>query len=379
MTNLVIVASIVVGLVFLGIIAMLIRAPRKRKDSAIDYTAALNYLLAGEKQKAYNKLKDAVRADTSNIDAYIKIGDLLRESGYIDRAIKIHRGLTVRNGLTVYERIGILKSLIKDYRSGKRYDRALEMCEQLLEITHNEIWVQELKLELYEEKGDWDKAFDVRKQLMRQQDVTDNSLLALYKVQAGEALAESDKERDARIKFREALKLDNKCAPAYLNLSDSYIREHRLNDALDELIKFVETVPDLAYLAFDRIQNLLFEKGDFGEIESIYQNLLHNNPDNVHIRFALADILERKGEYAAAIDLCEKELERNPESSIAQKYLVKYLAKTGQSEKALDIALRLFEDSFQSSNLFTCKVCQHSDSQPHWRCPNCHQWNTYLS
>ena len=75
MSNFVIIISVIIGLIFITVILMLLKAPKKRKDSAIDYTAALNYLLAGEMQKAYDKLKDAVRHDTSNIDAYLKIGD----------------------------------------------------------------------------------------------------------------------------------------------------------------------------------------------------------------------------------------------------------------------------------------------------------------
>ncbi|MBN2012922.1 tetratricopeptide repeat protein [candidate division KSB1 bacterium] len=379
MTNIVIITSGIIILVFITVIFMLIKTPKKRKDSAIDYTAALNYLLAGDKQKAYDKLKEAVRHDTSNVDAYLKIGDLLRDSGYIERAIKVHKGLTVRNNLSTYERIEILKSLVKDYRIGKRFDKALEICGQLQEITRQEQWVQELKLDVLEERDDWDSAFDARKQLLRQQGINDDPLLALYKVQAGLAYVKEEREHDARIKYREAIKIHNQCAPAYLYLSDSYIREERLSDALDELTKFLEAVPKLAYLAFDRVQNILFEKGDFGEVESIYQKLLQRNPDIAHIRFALADIYERKGELQAAINLCKKELEQNPDSEIAKKYLVKYYARTGQNDDALEIALSLFEDSLQSAELFTCRVCQNTDDQPHWRCPKCQEWNTYVN
>ena len=76
-------------------------------------------------------------------------------------------------------------------------------------------------------------------------------------------LIEDKKERDGRLKFREALKIHDKCAPAYLYLADSYIREQRLSDAQDELIKFIEQIPELAYLAFERIQDILFEFGQF--------------------------------------------------------------------------------------------------------------------
>ena len=63
-------------------------------------------------------------------------------------------------------------------------------------------------------------------------------ILALYKVESGLKCIKNGRERDGRIKFREAIKLDKKCASAYLYLSDSYIRENRYDDALTELKKF---------------------------------------------------------------------------------------------------------------------------------------------
>ena len=122
-----------------------------------------------------------------------------------------------------------------------------------------------------------------------------------------------------------------------------------------------------------------FEKGDFGEIETIYKELLQKNPEISPIRFALADILERKGELTAAIDLCKKALDHNPDSEVAKKYLIKFYGKTGQKEEALELALALFESSFDQKTQFTCNVCHNQSDDPLWRCPKCKEWNTYVS
>ena len=67
----------------------------------------------------------------------------------------------------------------------------------------------------------------------------------MYKIEAGLKCVDEEKERDGRLKFREAIKLDKLCPPAYLYLSDSYIRENRYDDALTELKRFITQVPVL--------------------------------------------------------------------------------------------------------------------------------------
>ena len=62
------------------------------------YTEALRALVEGDDQTAFERLKAVVTEDSSNLDAYLKLGDLLRRRGRIDKAIKVHEDLTLRLG-----------------------------------------------------------------------------------------------------------------------------------------------------------------------------------------------------------------------------------------------------------------------------------------
>ncbi len=373
---------IVIGIAVVTVLAVIyfiFRSPKQKRDATVEYTTALNYLIIGEKNKALEKLREAVRLDTSNIDAYIKIGDILRELGSADRAIKIHRGLTIRRDLTSAKKITILESLIKDYQAADKYDRAIQAGQKLLEISDHNVWAQEIMLQLYEGAEDWEKAFVTLKKIQKVKGQKDSQLLALYKVESGLKLIEQGKERDGRIKFREAIKLDKKCPPAYLYLSDSYIHENRYNDALTELERFSTQAPQLSYLGFARIKNILFHEGIFGEVETILESLLQKNPSIESIRFSLADIYERKGELERAIDLCHEALEQNPDSQLAKRYLAKFLAQKGDNEQALQYALDLAENLMdKKEEQFLCKKCGFVSNVPKWRCPQCHEWNSFL-
>ena len=61
--------------------------------------AALNAMLMSDKSKAITLLSDIVKNDSEHINAYLQLGNLLREDDP-DRATKIHQMLTVRQNLS---------------------------------------------------------------------------------------------------------------------------------------------------------------------------------------------------------------------------------------------------------------------------------------
>ena len=379
MTTIIYIGIAFAAIILLGGILYLVLRPGRKSDASLEYTTALNYLISGDKKNALKKLREAVQYNTSNIDAYIKIGDILREQGVHDRAIKIHRGLTVRRNLTLGQKIDLNKSLIKDYETARKFVRAVSVADNLIDLTGNEIWAQKIKLKVYEYAGKWDEAIEVLKTLQKSTGEKDSCLLALYKVESGNRLLRESKEKEGRAKFREAIKLDKKCPPAYLNLSDSYLGDERYKDALTELKKFMTQDPEKAYLAFNRIKNILFRIGSFGEIETIFIKLLDKNPENASIRLALADVYERKGKLNKAIDLCYEALEKNPNSNEAKLQLTRFLPRINKKDEALKYALDIIENTCQQkNNNIICKECGYVADEPLWRCPNCFNWNSFL-
>ena len=68
------------------------RAPGARYP----YQHGLDALLRGDTDEALRAFTETVEIDTDNVDAYIHIGNLLRERGEASRALHVHRELTVR-------------------------------------------------------------------------------------------------------------------------------------------------------------------------------------------------------------------------------------------------------------------------------------------
>lgn len=347
-------------------------------EASSDYAEGLNLLLAGERENALQKLKDAVTKNSKNIDAYLKIGDLLRESGQIERAINVHKYLTVRTSLTAKQKREIHQSLVIDYQVAKEYEKAFEVLNRIISEDRNNAWAHEMKLKLYEQKEEWNHAFQAYKDLKKINREFKNGRLALYKVQEGLQLSENGKEKDAQARFRDAIKIDPTSPPGYIYLADSYKNEERMEDALKVLKQFVEKVPSQSFLAFERIKELLYEGGVYGEIENFYLEIIEGQPDNIAAKLALAENYEKKGEVEKAIKICYDILENEPSDKSAKKYLIRLYHNVSQNEEALKLALELIEESMTHKDKFKCKQCGLESEKPFWRCPGCFEWETAM-
>ena len=376
---------LIIGLSSLGAILIAIivfqyltRTSNKQESAVRDYAEALNYIIAGQANKALEKLRRSVRIDTNNVDAYIKIGDLFRNMGKVDRAIKVHLDLTVREELKADQQYQIFRSLVLDYHVAGEHDSAMKYVEKILSYAKDDEWALDWKLRLSELLYDWETAFTVNKRIQKKRGAKDPSILALYRVELGTQLEKKGKNKEARIRCREAIKIDAKCVPAYLKLCDSYIAENRKKDALRELKHLITAVPEWSHLAFFRIKDILFDVGSYSDIEEIYRAIIKNNPNHVEANLGLASLYEQKGEIFKAIEFCQKALKKDSGSVKAQTMLARLLHSVSKYEESAQYALEALDQLSDIQEKFTCKQCGFESTIPFWHCVRCGAWKSAL-
>jgi len=348
----------------------------QRGEAQLNYIAGLNYLIAGEKDKALEKLQATVRLDTDFVDAYVKIGDILRQSGSPDRALKIHRDLAVRPVLPDEQRVNVMKALAQDYQALRQWQQALSACENILSTDRRNQWALDMQLSLYEEMGDWGAAYEIVRKNSHIPKQEKSTRLAAYKVEQGLQNVRAKREHDGRVCFRDAIREDPACIPAFLELADSYIREERSKDALEVLDDFIKRNPQFADLAFARLKQVLYDLGQFAVMEQIYSELEKDHPAVVAGLLGLADIYEKKGSLNRAIETCNRALAIDPNRLDAKLMLVRLESKMGREEVAADMASELADAILATSNRFVCQKCRHEAVDYFWRCPSCKAWNS---
>ena len=355
-----------------------IMAKRRRGGGKNPYVDGITAIIDGDMEAALNSFKQAVREEPQSIDAYLRLGDVLRETGDVPRAIQIHRELTVRTGVPKDAMARIMLSLARDYARSKRWDRASATYETLLKLSSQHETALREVLEVYEEMGEWDKAYLTRREISKITRVDDTHDLALYKAYVGKRYLDGGRLKEAESSLKDAIKIDSDCVPGFLYLGDLYYQEGKIDDAISSWRRIVTTYPEVAYVTFRRLEKAFYEKGRFEKIIDLYNDVLERNPGDVRTLMTLAYIQRRKGNLDDAISLCKTALDFEPGSRSVKQALARLYYEKGEIELSLKTMVEAFNGFPTDDETYTCENCGYKVNEALWRCPRCKHWETFV-
>jgi lipopolysaccharide biosynthesis regulator YciM len=277
------------------------------------YINALRDLLDNRTEAAFTKLRQVVSEDTNNIDAYLRLGQILREHNKPDRSLQVHKDLTLRHDLSRDEKIAVLTHLASDYVALKEMETAEKALRELISLDHRSHWAHKTLMRVQEQQQKWEEAYESAVTLLKLESNKSKKPLARYKFQMAQQLYRKREYHKSRIVYKEAIGLDPTFVDAYLAIGDSYAQENRLEDAVNFWTKLIAAVPDKSHLVIDRLKKTLFELGRFGDLLEICQTILEHSPKNKEARRTLAEFYEKKGDLDLATEHLEGLIEDYPD------------------------------------------------------------------
>lgn len=335
------------------------------------YAQALSLLLEGKRKEAIKRLRQTVAADTNNVEAYLRLGDLYREEGDLDMAVRVHRALSVRRGLPREMELHIYESLGRDYIKAERYQRASLVYEELTKMDKRNILFYEALLWLYQKTERWEDLDETLKRLKKIQ--KNKNLLALYYAESAKSIYEKDKKQ-AMDYLKKALKLNPSCTQALLLLSHHYYQEEDIPKAIETYKKIIDKTPQYSFLVLNKLEKAYFDLGKFTDVIPLYEKLLKKIPSEPILYLTLAGIYEKKGEIDKALSLLE-----NAESKKIPAIQFRTLSlklKKGETEEVEEELTKYSEGLLKPE--FKCSKCGYISSEFLFRCPSCQAWETFV-
>jgi len=352
------------------------KTKKSRTDS--QYTLGLNHMLHEENDKAIECFKEYLKVNTKNIDAYIKLGVLLRKTNQPKNALNIHENLLFRQEITKEQKLTILVQLCEDNIALKKFDAAITKAKEILKIDKANRFALENLYKLYRDNGNWELAIDTLKKNTRISNILKKRMMSIFKVQEGiDTYFKDSKYHDARLIFRKAIKIDPNCEVPYYFMGLSYIKDQRNEDAVDWWEKFVETKPEKAYLVFPELKKILFKMGKFERINAFLRNILKKSPANVETIIALAEFYENKGELDQAISLIDDHIKTHKRDNKLEISLAKFYAVKNNSRKAANLLIDVL-NNYNKTEALTCDNCGNKIDEPLWMCENCKEIDTFI-
>lgn len=352
----------------------------RKKPPESRYVEALNALLEGNEDKALDDLRQTVQVDQSNIDAYLRLGKLLRRKGEIERALRIHRDLDVgtffRRKLTPAEKFRIREAIADDLLAGRRSTEALTVLADLLKLDKANRKIRSKMVALYERNGEWNHAFRLYREGIRIRKENAPDRVARYRAFCGASLLAAGNKEEAAKVFQDALRIDPSCPEALFRMGDLRFDEEELDEAIGYWKQFHKISPDQAFLTFEKLERALYEAGDLNSVEPIYQAILENDPNDEQTLIALSTFYTRRGQADEAIAMARRAAEKHPEATDAQEHYLMLLSESDEESGALDNIREYLKSRRPRVTEFVCSRCNHSSDDPFWRCPKCLNWNT---
>ncbi len=304
---------------------------RRRQTAAPSYVEGLQLALDHRIDQAIARLKDAVQQDTDNIDAYIRLGDLLMERGDVDRALRIHENLALRRNLNPRDERRVYQALVADYLRTGRKVKALPLLEELIHQDKTDLSSREQLLRLYTETGAWEKGEELVKELGRSP--ADRPGAARLLTEFGQALSAKDPAA-ARSYLDRALQLDPKSVLARVYLGDHLLAQGDTDGAIKVWNEVLNLAPEQNALVRERLERAYYEAGRYDEVIQLYERLLRRIPDDAGLAVDLAEILRKKEDLAGAIQLLERVARKAETDPRIQVALARLYVDSGQPARA---------------------------------------------
>ena len=308
-------------LIVVILIIFLVNNRKSKQSTDVEvYNKALKAIIDNNHERAFQILKDLIQKDSNNTEAYLLLGNLLRDRN-INKAIRIHQSIIVRPGLSKQMKIQIHQALGLDYLEVDNMIRAEDEFKKIIDLDSKNIWALTMLKNICIDNQSWDKALDLEKKLIKHQSKSKNeaSMLNYF-------IAMDYKEKDNQknyINFLEKSVLsEHVYHESYLELAKVYQKKGDIDLAIKNLIAFAEKEPKASIETFKDIENMLFEENRFNEMEALYQCIL-SNMFHKYVFNRLIDIHLEKNDKDAAEELIEKFAKQHEESYIIKLNRIK--------------------------------------------------------
>ncbi len=368
------IALIVLAGILLVFFILLSIIKKAKKAKMSPYEEALISLIEGDEKHALKKFQEAVFENSDNIEAYIRLAELLRKRKEPLKALQIHTYLLARRGIKKNTINRILFQMAKDYLSLEAYQKATDTLRKLIKSEpHNEKYYSLLLLN-FERSSFWQDAIETYRKMTKLFKYSFDKLTAYEAQAAYESYKKGNADFALKVLAR-ILKANPENIPALIYSGDIQYSQGNTEDAIKQYEKLIESNPGKAHIAFRHLTKAYFDKGEYQKIEATYKTILETIPDDSKTISDLAEFYLKMGRFNEAHELLRNAIETNSNSLMMNLLLL--LTEMEESKSESTQILRRIVDTLKQKELYICSECGAQSQTFIIRCPDCGALETF--
>lgn len=349
----------------------------KRKEISVRFVRGINYLLSEEPDKALDVFLNYPEIDEYTANTFLLLGNLFRNRGEINRALRIHQNLVARSDLSKTQRLSAMLALGEDFFAAGILDRAESVFTELLKDDPKHADACEPLRNIYEQLHEWDKAIEIA-QCAQQRSKTDRSrLIAHYYCE----LATQELQKQNLFKAEETIKKAAKAYPGSARVQVlkgdlAYARNQR-NEALEIYQQAISQDSRLLGMLFNQLLNNFNQQKELEGLYTFIQQTYTKTRDTrlfgylVQLAYKLGKLKEMRAEVGEHLSKGKPTLNTLANST-------EVLASLWKEEGTCELGLvqTALQRLVASQPDFQCSHCGYKMHGYLWRCPACHQWDS---
>ena len=345
-----------------------------------EYLQSMNYLLSEQHDKAIDTFMSMVSVNKDTAETHIILGNLFRNRGEVDRAIRIHQNLIARPELKPEIRQQCSIELARDYLKSGFLDRAEQIFKKLSFEIDNPVVVCLHVKEIYEQEKEWKKAIDIseRIQSISNEDLSDTISHYYCELAENEIILSAEENlNEAKKYINKALNYNKKSVRALILLGDVSFQNKKFNEALKRYIGIFDSYPDFSYLVLEKLK-ITYEKLGTNENFFTFIKSLSSIRNPMELYSNLSNYIPKNISNEEISELYNTEFQKG-EASLTQ--LSDYINLIEQNKiafdnKSLNNIKKCLELYSSKESNHKCANCGFNSIRHFWQCPSCHQWSS---
>lgn len=354
----------------------------KKKDTKLfvesnkladDYVKGVNYLLSEKPDKALEVFINHPDVDEYTAETYLLLGNMFRNRGEVDRALRLHQNLMARSSLNKAQRSLVMFALGEDYLAAGMLDRAESVFQELLNTSPNDVDACVPLRRIYEQTHEWEKAIHATNCLKKKKlPANYQSLVAHYYCELAEQEMLQGNLHKVDEYITKAEKSYKNSARVMVLQADLWERKKNYKKAIRLYIKAIKQDSRLLAPLFNKVSKVSLEAVQDNELEAFLQGLYERDES------VLAYLLELKIRNASETDFVKGDLKNkrlDVYSIVKSIDVLQSLPEEFPEYERLGLLKQALNNHLQGKAAFQCQNCGYKMQGYLWRCPACYQWD----
>lgn len=341
-----------------------------------DYFKGLNYLLNEQTDKAINVFVGMLEVGEETVDTHISLGNLYRQRGEVEQAIKIHQNVIAKPSLSLAKRNDALYELARDFMNAGLLDRAENLFQELIQKQSHVASALKYLLSIFQQEHDWHNAILTAKKL-------ESASNKSYTLQVSHFYCELALISKKNGNLKEALKLVKRA----LGTDKQSVRASIIEGGIQRDLKNCKAATR-AYRRVEQQDSLMIseileplllcykELKNYKEIKSYLDHVLHKYEGVTSVLLYAQQLQHSIDDKAAALFIVES-LRKKPSIRGLSSLIDMSLDFTkGTAHDNLVILQEITNKLLEDKPIYHCTQCGFNSKSMYWHCPGCKSWSS---